>query len=638
MRTFITAALAALFAGGPALGNDTILVTASRIPVPAADSGSSVTVISREEIERRQFNSLSDLLRGTPGLAVSRSGGIGAQSQLRLRGAEANQVLFLIDGVEANDPAGNGELALEHLTTWDIERIEIVRGPQSALWGSDALAGVVNIITRRPDGRVQAQGFAERGSFDTWYGGASVGGRGRRTEGMLSVSRLDSAGINSSRSGAERDGYDNSTVTLALRYQATETLDLDVFGRHSQATTEFDTQDFLTGLPADSEHHSDVEFSYARAGVNLADAEGRLAHSLRTTLMKTDSRNFASGVPDLAVEARKHGLYWQSSLRLDRTATSTRAGTLTFAVDHEEEDFRQRGPAGPFGDPNQRQSQRTTAFGAEYLVRPVAPLTLSIGARQDRNSAFRDVTTWRTTAAWRMTATGTVLRASAGTGQKAPTFVERYGFYADQFTGNPDLKPEESRGFEFGIEQRVGSRASVGITWFRERLEDEIDGFFFDPSLGTFTARNLPGPSRRNGAEVDLHLEPRRDLTIDASYTYLDARQPDPATGRLLPEIRRPRHALNLLVQASFGGGRGTASLQVDWQDDRPDQDFSTFPATEVRLDAYVLGSISLAWRLSPVFTVYGRLENLTDESYEDVYGYNTAGRAGYAGLRAGFR
>lgn len=640
MRTSITAALAAvLFAGsGPAVGDDTILVTASRVPVPAALSGSSVSVITREEIERRQFSSFADLLRGAPGLTVSRSGGVGSQTQLRLRGAEANQVLFLIDGVEANDPAGNGELSLEHLTTWDIERIEIVRGPQSALWGSDALAGVVNVITRRPERPLQAEGFIERGSFDTWYGGARLGGQGKRTQGLLSVSRLDSAGINASRTGTERDGYDNSTATLSLRFQPTDTLDLDLFGRHTRSSSEFDTQDFATGRPADSDHYSDVELSYARAGVALGGSGSRWMHSLKATLLETDSRNFASGEPDLAVEARKYGFYHQSSVRLDREPDSRRAGTLTFAVDHEEEDFRQRGSAGPFGDPNQRQSQRTTALAVEYLVQPLAPLTLSIGGRRDENSAFRDVTTWRTTAAYSIDASGTVLRTSAGTGQKAPTFVERYGYFAEQFVGNPQLRPERSRGYEFGVEQAIGRTASAGITWFRERLEDEIDGFYFDPGIGAYTARNRPGRSHRDGLELSLRLEPVDDFTVDASYTYVDSREPDPATGELLREIRRPRHAANLLLQTGFGGGRGSASVQFAWQDDRPDHDFSTFPATEVKLDAYLFASISIAWQLTPALTAYGRVENLGDADYEDVYGYNTPGRGAFIGLRAGFR
>ncbi len=195
---------------------ETIVVTASRIPVPLSAVGSSITVIDREQIERRESAFAIDLLRDVPGVAISQSGSIGSQTQLRMRGAEANQVLVLIDGIEANDPAGNAEFAFENLGTWDIDRIEVVRGAQSGLWGSDALAGVINVITRQPDETLSVSGFGEGGSFGTWSAGTRISGALLGTRAGLSVSSIDSDGSNSSRSGGEDDGYENRTANLSV--------------------------------------------------------------------------------------------------------------------------------------------------------------------------------------------------------------------------------------------------------------------------------------------------------------------------------------------------------------------------------------------------------------------------------------
>lgn len=628
-----------LASGTGALMADDVLVTTSRIPVPAEIAGSSVTVITREDLERRQATSAADFLRGIPGTSISRSGGISSQSQFRMRGAEANQVMFLIDGVEANDPAGNGEFALEHLTAFDVERIEIVRGPQSALWGSDALAGVVNIITRRADRDLIVEGFGEAGSFGTLYGGGRLGGRTGKTQVNLSVSRLDSRGSNPARTGSENDGYDNTTATLSLDYRPRDNLDLSLFGRHSDATAEFDNQSFVTGLAEDTDSVSDIELDYLRAGAVLRLLDNRWTNALRATLTSTDTKNFADGLPDGAVSADKLGIYYQSSFRLDRDPQVNRAGTVTLAFDHEHEDFTQAGTASPFGDPNQDQSMRTTGYALEYLVQPVELLSLSLGARRDHNSDFRDVTTWRSTAAWRFPQAGTRLRGAAGTGQKSPTFIERFGYFTDQFIGNPALKPERSRSWEIGADQKLGKgAASLGVTYFRADLRDEIDGFSFDSDTGNYTATNLAGRSKRRGVEAVLHLEPLTGLVLEGTYTYVDSRQPDSVTAADTREIRRPRNAASLDASYTFSGGRGNTSLNLAYQGGRTDTNFATFPAETVNLEGYTLGTLTTSWRFSDLLTVYGRIENLLNEDYEEVFGYNTPRRGVYGGVRVSFR
>lgn len=649
-------AVLALLAGIPPLQAaelpDAIVVTASRIPIPLAAAGSSVSVIDRREIDAREALFAADLLADVPGVALSRSGGIGSQTQLRLRGAEANQVLVLIDGIEANDPAGNDEFAFQDLTSWDVERIEVVRGPQSALWGSDALAGVVNIITRQPTDRFSAHGFAEGGSFDTWSGGARVSGKvlGARTG--LSVSRVDSDGINNSRTGSERDGYENTTATLSLAGSPADGLTLDFLGRYSDTTKAYDTTDFMvTGLPADSGDVTDVDLGYFRAGGHLSRRGGQWTQQLKATWTTTDTHDHNEFGPNGATAADKYGAYYQTTWHFGPPSAQSSSGvgapgnSITFALDHEREEFRQRGTATMFGDPNQDQDMDTTGIAAELLLQPLQRLSVSLSGRYDHNSEFDSVGTVRATTAWTTATTGTKLHASIGTGQKSPTFIERFGYYTDQFAGNPDLKPETSRAWELGFEQkllpqRFGDRFSIGATYFHADLEDEINGFVFDPGLGMATAENLDGTSRRHGVEVTATARLAEGLALTGAYTYTDARQPDPVTGNEIREIRRPRHVASLNLDWRFLDDRAELNANLNYMGQQDDYFFEVTPpyATQtVSLDSYYLLGLAASWRITDHLRLYGRLENALNDDYENLYGYNTPRRSAYAGLRVDF-
>jgi vitamin B12 transporter len=656
----------------PALAADAdvpavLVVTASRTPLPAATAPASISLIDRETIDRRQSAFAADLLRDVPGVAVSRAGSIGAQTQLRIRGAEANHLLVLIDGIEANDPAGNDEFSFEQLTTADIERIELVRGPQSALWGSDALAGVLNIVTRQPGDDFSARAFAEGGAFDTWYAGGSVGGRVGGARVGLSLSQLDSGGTNVARQGGEEDGYRNRTGTLTIGGAPSEALELNFVARYTDARKDFDGIDsgsvdgdgnFIpgTGLPADDASRSDTDYGYLRAGGTLRLFEGRWTQRLNAAWTTTDTDTRApTGTGDdgevlfdnTDTAADKYGLYYQSSVQLSGDTSTGTGQTLTMAIDQEWTEFKQRGaildpffPGDQPFDPNQDQDLRNTGLVAEYLARPLEPLVLQLALRHDLNSEFDDITTWRAAAGWTFAGAGTRLRGSYATGQKAPTFVERFGFYANQFVGNPALRPEESRGWELGLDQPLADgRLTASATYFRATLDDEINGLVFDPSAGAFTARNLTGESRRRGVEAAVTATPFADLRLTASYTYTDSRQPDASTGELVREVRRPRHAGSLGAGYRLPGGRADVTANLSYVGSRDDFFFdpATFASSTVRLGDYVLADLAVSYRLTGILTAYARVENLLDEDYEDVYGFNTPGVGAYAGIRAAF-
>ena len=255
---------------------ENILVTASRSPLSRINVGSSTTVISREQIERQQARYLTDLLRAVPGFSVSQSGTFGSQTQVRVRGAEANHVLVLIDGVRANDPASGDEFRWEFLSTSNIERIEIVRGPQSSLWGSDAVSAVVNVITRSGNDRRDVSAYVESGSFDTLNGGLQGGNAGDNWSLAYGLERLDTGGSNVSRSGDENDDSNMTSASLSGTYQPTANLAINLGWRSVDAWSQFDAADFvLTGLPSDGDVATDSQQTYAQLGGRLRTAPCR---------------------------------------------------------------------------------------------------------------------------------------------------------------------------------------------------------------------------------------------------------------------------------------------------------------------------------------------------------------------------
>lgn len=605
-----------------------VVVTASRTPTGLERTGSSVSVITRRDIERRQAVTIADLMRNVPGVAVSRSGNLGARTQLRVRGSEANHVLVMIDGVEANDPTAGDEFLFEHLTADDIERVEVVRGPQSALWGSDAVGGVVNIVTRTAD-RAGSSAFVETGRFGTTRLGGGLGaaadGRGLR----VGASYLNTDGSNISRSGDERDGYRNGSLSLSGRWE-TAPLRVTLSARRIEASKAFDGIDTAeTGLPVDADLENDTAHTYANLTASFVPA-GAWSHRLKLTYLGSDSDELDGGTVASTLAADKLGFYYQGTADLG----PRRAGAVTLAIDHEREDFMQRAAASPFGNPNQTQHIESTGYVLEYRLSPLDGLDLSVAARRDVNSDFADVTTYRLTGAYSLDGR-TRLHASLGTGQKAPTLIERFGFFPDSFLGNEDLRPEQSRGWDLGAERSVlDERLTLGATLFDEKLTDEIDGFVFDPATLLFTATNRNGISRRRGIELAASGDPTERLSVSLSATFLDSTEPD-SSGRSVTEIRRPERlaALNLNYAPS---DRVNLNLNVAYNGSHDDTYFPPFPrpAERVELPAYTLVTLAASFGINDRLELTGRIDNLLDEDYEDVLGFATPGAAVYVGFR----
>lgn len=635
-----TLALVATAASAVADDNklETVVVSAARQPIPISTLGSAVTVLDSELLEQRQSASLGEILRSVPGLAVNRVGSFGSQMQVRIRGSEANHTLVFIDGIRANDPAQNGEFNMAHLVNYDIESVEVVRGPQSALWGSDALAGVINITTRRSEGGLSGNVFVEGGENSWQNYGATAGYADDRLRASVSASSLETDGENISREGGEDDGYKNQTLNLGLGYQFSDDFRVDSDLRYVDANNDFDATDFNTGLPADSANKSDVEQLYGRVAAQLDMLEGRWSHQLSYSLADTNNKNrsentFAPSGFDITEADADVAIYgYQTSFAL------LEGHIVTAAFERQEQDYKQRGPA-DFGNPNRDEEMDSDSWIFEYRGELTDTVSVLASARNDDNSDFDDKTTGRLSAAWRVNGDSTKLRAAYGTGIKNPTFTERFGYYND-FIGNPDLKPEESKGWEVGIDQvLLADKLSLSLTWFEEKLDDEINGFVYDPASGGFTAENENGTSDRKGVEFDGTWQLADNLSLGFAYTWIDATEEDSFSGDNNDEIRRPEHIASANLNWGFLDSRANLNLNVDYNGKQDDFFFPPVPPYQerVQLDDFTLVTIAGSYQLTQGLQVYARVENAFDEDYEEVFGYVAPQRAAYAGMRYSF-
>ncbi|MCZ6666890.1 MAG: TonB-dependent receptor [Gammaproteobacteria bacterium] len=605
---------------------ETTIVTASRLPQSIAEVTSSVSVITRAEIERRHITFVSDLLRTVPGLAVSNSGGVGKFTQIRVRGAEANHVLVLIDGIEANDLSADDSFDFANLTSDNIERIEIVRGPHSSLWGSEAVAGVINIITRGGDEAFSADFVLEGGSFATNRISVSVGGTIENLSVRAAVNRTDTGGTNISREGDEDDAYHQQTVNIKSRLQLNDALRLDASVRHTSTDVQTDPSiDVVTGLPIDSAGVLDSNQSYAGAGLTLALWDGVWTQQLYGRWTSTKSSSFDPVFLNSSLSGDKYVFSYQSTWRFRTEGWWVDDHALVFALDHELEEFQQAGSD---------HKLDATGYVVEYASRWFDALAVSGSVRYDRNSDFRNVTTFRAAGAYDMPFNLGRLTLAYGTGQKAPTFFDRFGFSPGfgTFIGNPTLLPEKSEGWEVSFRQGFGPfDGLVDVSYFNERTEEEIDGFFFVGG-GTFTAINRPGITRRRGVEVGVRARISDAFEATGSYTYVKAT--DVLDGPRLTKVRIPRHQGSIDASYFVFNGRGDVNLRVNIVGNQDDFDFSMFPSPRVPLGGHTSIGISAGYQVSRHIRFFARVDNLLDEDFEEVLGFAQPGIAGFAGVR----
>jgi vitamin B12 transporter len=596
-----------------------IVVTAARAPVEAQDSVMPVTTVEEEVVRPGPHLPIAaDALRALPGLSVAVSGPRGSQTQIRMRGAEANHTLLFVDGIRFNDPAAGNEARFELLTTDGLARIDVVRGPQSALWGSEAIGGVIAAYTIEARDGAALEALAEYGSLESTRLSATASSTAGKVALSAIATRLESEGTDSFDGTGDRDGFSNRSASLKAIYRPVDAFELGAVGHWVEGESEYDGLDPVTFRRTDTEDMTRNRIGALRGWAEAGS--GGWSGRIEGSFLASVNRNLLAGAPLNRTSGRRLTVGGQLSRR-------SRRHTVVIAAEHQSEDFRAVDPSS-FGATDQDRSRHLDAGVIEWQAEWRPWLTTSIALRHDRFSAFRDATTLRAGVtiepAPRLTLTGTY-----GEGIAQPTFYDLFGFFPGSFVGNPALKPERSEEWQAGI-RRTG-RLSFGLSAFTARLRDEIVDVF-DPESFRSTTANATGTSSRRGIEAEAELRLRRPFRISLFYTLLDSEERQVAGGLAVREIRRPHHSAAL---AGFGSmGPVQLSARIAYVGSRRDTDFDSFPARAVILDDYLLASASLDWRISETFEAYVRAENAFDARYQDVFGYRTSGRTVHAGVR----
>ena len=607
-----------------------IVITAALTPVAARDSGGSVTIIDQAAIDRQGLPMVTDLLRLTPGLSVANSGARGSQAQVRIRGAEANHTLLLIDGIAFNDPASGNEARFETLTSDGLGRIEILRGPQSALFGSEALGGVIALETPDPLAGTPIAATGEYGSHDFARGSVVASTGGDRGGVSATASYLRDGGIDILGGGTgDRDGYRNFTASVKGVARPGTHGEIGIVGRYIRSRSDFDGTDPVTFLRADTADRSHVETgavrAWARYGIDPADP---VAAQIDGQYLRSENRNRRA---DTRLNSTTGDRFRAGGQLIGRVTTGIVAQEWIGRIEREDESFASD-DAEFGGAANQNRTRGRTAFVGEWRAGWGNRLTTDIAVRRDAFNRFADATTWRGNAVLHVTSSVSLF-GGYGEGIAQPTFFDLYGFFPGSFVGNATLKPERSRGYEAGA--RIERPAfSASIAAFDNRLRDEIVGTFDNATFLSSTA-NATGRSRRRGIEWTGQLRPLTGLRIDANYTWLKADDQQVAAGTQLREVRRPRHSGT--VSADYAAGRISIGTAASYVGARDDVDFDFFPSPRVRLDDYVLVSARVGYRITPAIEAFGRVENLGNARYQDVVGYATLGRTVFGGVRLRF-
>ena len=610
---------------------EAVVVVANRIPVAATESGRSVTVIPEAVIRDRQALVIPDLLASTPGVGVSRNGGPGGVTAVRIRGAEAEQTLFVIDGVRLNDPSViGGAYDAANLLVGDISRIEILRGVQSAVWGGQAMGGVVSLETRLPPtGALTGEVAAEAGGLGTTYLRGGVGGAGGALAWRLAADSYATDGVSAARGGTERDGYRRTGASGRLTADLAPDIRLDLRAVWSDARNAFDGYPAPAYVFADTSERGRTREALGYAGLTFPVAGGQVKNRLGLALTDTRRRTYD---PDQAVTDQTFRAEGQvRRLEYQGEAALTAAWRLTFGAESERSRMRIASPS-PW-DPEPEALTRSTGVDSAWvqaLGAPAEDLTLTLAARLDRHDAFGSHGSGQVALAWHPGGGDTLLRASLGQGFRAPSLYQLYSEY-----GNAALQPETALAGDLGVEQKAGD-VRLSLTLFGRRTEDQVN----------FAVCTGGGDPNCTGGRYGYYANLDRTMAfgleaaafgrlagfdIDASYTWTQARLEGQDGAPDQDLARRPRDMAAIDVSRTLAG-----ALRLGLSLNSVGESLSDLWGGPP-LKAYLTASLRAELPVGRLFSVYGRIDDLTDEAPETVRGYGAPGRVATLGLRGRF-
>jgi vitamin B12 transporter len=598
---------------------ESVIVSATRVPTPALEVASSITVITSADIEARQQRTISDVLKDVPGLNVVQTGGPGGVTSVFIRGTNSNHTKVLIDGIDVSDPSNStGAFDFGQLLTPDIERVEVLRGPQSGLYGSDAIGGVINIVTRAGSGPMTLAAGLEAGSFDTFNQAARLTG-GQDTfhysvnathfhAGATPVTPLDLLPPGETRND---DYNDNLTLSTRLGYDVAPGFDLGLVARYTDIHLHTTGEDYppplFAGVPAAEQTTAATDEYFTRLTAHAVSFDGFLDQTLGLAYSHLRTSTVVPETPAALNTGERRKADWQGNFKL------AQGEILVVGAEYERDQI----------DEPITASRHVGSGYAELQSQLGAHWFSALNVRYDDDSRFGGKTTWRFAPAWVIAATDTKLKASVGTGFKAPTLSELYQDFPPFFFANPDLKPESSTGWDAGFEQGlVQGAVRFGVTYYHNRIHDLIT----TDMTGT-TYANV-GKATTQGIESFVAWQPAKVLTLRIDYTYTEA------TDDVLQQelLRRPKNKGTFLAQ--WQAARAwKLSLDVlavgTWVDGN--RDFSV-----PRLDApgYTTVNFATSFDLNPHLALFGRISNLLDRHYENPVGFLQPSIGAYAGIR----
>lgn len=617
--------------------------SAYAIPVNQDQTASSLTVLTEKDFTGRNAAYVSDVLKTVPGMAFSSYGGRGALNNVYLRGADANHVAVIIDGVKVNPVTGYG-FDFGGLALSNIDRIEVLRGEQSALWGSDAMGGVIYITTK--SGLYQDKPFnldfdVGTGSHDSTDGSATVSGYNNgfyyalhgdshRTRGISAYSadtfryRTEN-GDNVSTGGAkERDKFHRDNASLRLGYDA-DNKGIEVFASHSTQNSHYDTGYNDT----DYDNYSHTRETLLKLSGYLGSEQELFKQKMSVSHIKTDSNSYEA-YSDSSYHAKRLNANYQLDVNFDRTGPITQALSILGEYQKSEYAANYNYPFYPLYSYALRDKKLTEkSIAAEYRLFTEQDNSLSASGRFSDSSEFENTFTGRIAGAYRLSPNFKA-HASLGSAVQNPTMTEYYG-YNGSYIANLALKPERSRGGELGLLMESGNKVhSLDVTYFARNVDRAIS---YETVNGYTRAVNLESTSKIRGLEITYNGKLSDYLTAYANYTFIRAK--DAQNAEL---VRRPKHTANLGLVYQLTQQLG-ANVNLSYVGKRIDSyyDENTWTSSRVKIPSYTLLNLGTDYQLTENITLYVHLNNLFDKKYEHTVGYGQDGRNVYVGLKGSF-
>lgn len=584
---------------------DTLVFSAGFTPISEESYARSYTIITEEQIEQSQEKTVTDILRQITGVHVTRAGGAGGKAEIRIRGSEANHVLVLVNGIEVAN--SSTEFNFSYLDIGNIQRIEVLRGPQSALYGAGATAGIINIITKSDNQPNSASISLETVSSGGESVSAQIQNSTDKSNINLGISHRSEDGWDTSNtSGGDKDGFRLQTIDLNGDTQLSENIVLNYVVRYTDRYTEYDDFDYNSASASDGDNYMEGYdlFSLLSADIDLFD--GKILFTPKISVAKSHNHTWEPNA--YYSDFHKKENTYKFAPQIAFSTGDNGEHNFVLAVENKRETYEWPGI-------KPLKERKSAGIALDYNTQVTPDLFVQAGARYDDNSAFDNAWAWSASSSLQLDEL-TVLRASAGQGQTNPEFFQQFG-YNNTWTGNINLKPEKNTSWDIGISRELMDNGSqIELTYFNEQLENEISG-----AAGSVS--NSSDTTKKQGIELNTDLTFSDSFSMGIAYTYLDA------TGE---QLRRPMHAGNIDLTYTFLQNKASFGIDINHHGKTYQMDWNTY--TKIEQKAYTTADLNGSYHINDTTKAYVSVKNITNKDYQEAMGYRAQPRTVYLGVK----